>query len=49
MLRKLATVVGILALAVTVGFGFAAQSDMARSAAEQQVLANGNGPASPTP
>lgn len=44
MLSKLATVVGILALAVTVGFGTAAQSDTARPLAGQQVLANGTGP-----
>lgn len=44
MLSKLATVVGILALAVTVWFGSAAQSDPVHPSAEQRVLANGTGP-----
>lgn len=49
MLSKLATVVGTVALAVTVGFGTAAQTHPARPSAGQQTLANGTGPAIHTP
>ncbi|WP_217240262.1 hypothetical protein [Streptomyces sp. AC555_RSS877] len=45
MLSKLATVVGILALAVTVGFGSAAPA-AAHPAFELGVLDNGTGPGS---
>jgi SpoU rRNA methylase family enzyme len=44
MFSKLAMDVGIIGLAVTAGYGAAAQSDTALPSAEQQVLANGTGP-----
>jgi hypothetical protein len=49
MLSKLAAVLATVALAVTAGFGAAAQADPVNPSAQQRVLANGTGPAFPAP